>query len=310
MQIIEVQDLTKIYKTRLKKGNIVALDSANLEVEAGEIFGLLGPNGAGKTTLVKILLGITQITSGSALVAGLPPDDPHSRQRVGFLPENHRFPGHLTGLGLLEFAGRLIGLPQATIDQQTDALLRLVGMEKWGNTKIGKYSKGMAQRIGLAQAMMGDPDLLLLDEPTDGVDPVGKSEIKKVLQRIRSQGKTIFLNSHLLSEVESVADRVAILSKGKVVRIGSVAEFTTKALRYEIEADIRNEQIEIPETAGKQISISTTQLVVELTNQDAVNVIIDLLRVRKIAIRSVKPVRISLEQSFMETIADSEGRPG
>lgn len=308
MHVIEIRDLTKVYQTGLKKGNIVALDGVTVDVNQSEIFGLLGPNGAGKTTLVKVLLGITHPTSGEVTIGGLPPQNPKSRLRVGFLPENHRFPVHLTGLGLLELAGRLHGLSQSSLEDRTDHLLSLVGMDKWANTKIGKYSKGMAQRIGLAQAMISDPDVLLLDEPTDGVDPVGKAEIKEVLKKFRGEGKTILLNSHLLTEVETVADRVAVLSRGKLMRVGTIDEFTIQGLRYEIKAEMGNEQPNIPSDLGKLIGISSKGLIVELQNEDDLNLVIDQLRMRKIKIRSIQPVKISLEQSFLETIGAGEDR--
>jgi len=181
----------------------------------------------------------------------------------------------------------------------------LVDMSKWGDTKIKKYSKGMQQRIGLAQAMMPNPDVLLLDEPTDGVDPIGKIEIRKVLQHIREEGKSIVLNSHLLSEVESVADRVAILSRGKVVRINTMDEMTVKKSQYEIEADIGNMIIKIPKEIGMILKLSTKKLIVELTEDDKINYVIDELRHKKISIKSVKPSKISLEQSFIDTISFS-----
>ncbi|MBD3258585.1 ATP-binding cassette domain-containing protein [candidate division GN15 bacterium] len=304
MNIIETHDLTKIYHTRLKKGNVRALDEVNLEVRQGEVFGLLGPNGAGKTTLVKALLGITKITSGNALINGYPPNEPASRERVGFLPENHRFPTHLTGLGILEFAGRMVGMKGAQIDQRAGELLELVGMSKWANTKIKKYSKGMAQRIGLAQSMMGDPDIVLLDEPTDGVDPVGKVEIRDVLKNIREQGKTVFINSHLLAEVEAVADRCAILRAGKVIRVGTVSELTTNDSEYVIEADIGNEQFHVPPEIGKRISISAKELRLSLNNPEDINKVIDELRLRKISIKSVMPLKQSLEDSFFRAITE------
>lgn len=304
MNIIETHDLTKVYHTGMRKGNVTALDSVTLSVHQGEVFGLLGPNGAGKTTLVKTLLGITRITSGAAVINGYSPDNPLSRERVGFLPENHRFPIHLTGLGLIEFAGRLCGMKADDIETRADHLLKLVGMERWGNTKIRKYSKGMAQRIGLAQAMISDPDLVFLDEPTDGVDPVGKVEIRDVLKRIRSEGKTVFLNSHLLSEVEAVADRCAILRSGKVLRTGTIDELTVRESQYEIEAEIGNEQIQVPEEIGKRISISSKGLIVQLNKPDDINRIIDELRLRRITIRSVKPMRQTLEQSFFDAVSE------
>ncbi|MCP4685820.1 MAG: ABC transporter ATP-binding protein [bacterium] len=304
MNIIETRDLTKIYQTGLKKGNVVAVDGVTLEVKPGEVFGLLGPNGAGKTTFVKALLGVTSITSGEALINGLPPSDPLSRDKVGFLPENCRFPAHLTGLGLMEFSGRLCGMKESEIDQRSRKLLQLVDMEKWAGTKIRKYSKGMAERVGLAQALISDPDIVFLDEPTDGIDPVGKKEIREVLRRIREQGKTVFLNSHLLSEVEAVADRVAILSRGKLVKTGTVEDLTVRASQYEIEADIKNERIEIPAEIGQRVSITAKGMIVVLNDPESINQIIDELRLRHISIRSVQPMRQTLEQSFFEAVAD------
>jgi len=304
MNIIETRDLTKIYQTGLKKGNVVAVNGVTLEVKPGEVFGLLGPNGAGKTTFVKALLGVTSITSGDALINGLPPTDPLSREKVGFLPENCRFPVHLTGLDLMEFSGRLCGLKQSEIDQRSLKLLQLVDMEKWARTKIRKYSKGMAERVGLAQSLISDPDIVFLDEPTDGIDPVGKKEIREVLRRIREQGKTVFLNSHLLSEVEAVADRVAILSRGKLIKSGTVESLTVSSSQYEIEAEIKNERIEIPPEIGQRISITAKGMIVALNDPEFINKIIDELRLRNISIRSVQPMRQSLEQSFFEAVAD------
>lgn len=309
MNIIETHDLTKIYETRLQKGNVVALSSVALSVRPGEVFGLLGPNGAGKTTLVKVLLGITRITSGDALINGLLPSDPASRERVGYLPENPRFPDHVTGLGLIEFAGRLSGLPDKEIDERAERLLELVGMTRWANTKVRKYSKGMNERIGLAQALIADPDILFLDEPTDGIDPVGKMEIRRALKQLRDQGKTIFLNSHLLAEVEAVADRVAILRQGKIIKIGTVDELTVRESQYEIEADIGNERIDIPEAMGKRLTITSKGMTVVLNNPEDINRIIDEMRLKRISIRSIKPVRQTLEQSFMDVVGQDPSAP-
>ncbi len=304
MNIIDVEDLTKVYETGFRKGNIVALDNVSLSIKQGEIFGLLGPNGAGKTTLFKVLLGVTQLTSGMAAISGLPPSNPRSRQNVGYLPENHRFPDHQTGLGLLEFTGRLHNMRQADIDSRTDELLEVVGMTRWAGIKIRKYSKGMAQRIGLAQALIAEPEILLLDEPTDGVDPVGKIEIRGVLEKVRDGGKSIVLNSHLLSEVESVADRVAILSKGRLLKVGSVDLLTSRRNQYEVEASIGNKHIELPPEMGKVVAYTKQGLIVELTEEKHINHVIDQLRRKDVAIRSVKPMKVSLEQSFLETITE------
>ena len=309
MNIIDVEDLTKVYETGFRKGNIVALDNVSLSIKQGEIFGLLGPNGAGKTTLFKVLLGVTQLTSGMATISGLPPSNPRSRQNVGYLPENHRFPDHQTGLGLLEFTGRLHNMRQADLDSRTDELLELVGMTRWAGVKIRKYSKGMAQRIGLAQALIADPEILLLDEPTDGVDPVGKIEIRGVLEKVRDEGKSIVLNSHLLSEVESVADRVAILSNGRLLKVGSVDLLTSRRNQYEVEASIGNKHIELPPEMGKVVAYTKQGLIVELTEEKYINHVIDQLRRKDVAIRSVKPMKVSLEQSFLETITEDGEKP-
>jgi len=306
MSVIEVTEVTKVYGGKMRRQSVVALDNASLQVQPREIFGLLGPNGAGKTTLFKLLLGVTSITSGDVLIAGLPPSNPRSRQKVGYLPENHRFPAHLTGGGLLRLTGQLYGMTTSEVDDQADRLMALVGMDKWADYKITKYSKGMSQRIGLAQAMISDPDILLLDEPTDGVDPVGKMEIRKVLQRVRDEGKTIVLNSHLLSEVESFADRVAILQKGKVIKVDSVDNLTSQQRQTEIEADIGTHILEVPPEIGKVVAITPNRLIVELTETDSVNWIIDRMRSKSIAIKSIKPLKVSLEQSFMEAVAGGE----
>jgi len=305
LNIIDAQDLTKVYQNGFKKRSITALDNVSLSVMQGEIFGLLGPNGAGKTTFLKVILGIAHASSGDVFIGEFKPSDPRSRLRVGYLPENHRFPEHHTGLSLLESTARLYGITASDYTKRAKDMLALVDMSKWGDTKIKKYSKGMQQRIGLAQAMMPNPDVLLLDEPTDGVDPIGKIEIRKVLQHIREEGKSIVLNSHLLSEVESVADRVAILSRGKVVRINTMDEMTVKKSQYEIEADIGNMIIKIPKEIGMILKLSTKELIVELTEDDKINYVIDELRHKKISIKSVKPSKISLEQSFIDTISFS-----
>jgi len=303
MTIVDVHELTKIYSTGMKKGDIVALDSVSMSVAQGEIFGLLGPNGAGKTTMMKVILGITQITSGEVTIAGLPPSNPRSRQRVGYLPENHRFPDYMTGYQLLLFTGQMHGIDTREYEERADRLLDLVGMTKWAHVNIRKYSKGMLQRIGLAQSMIPDPDLLLLDEPTDGVDPVGRTEIREVLRHIRDEGKSIVLNSHLLAEVETVADRVAILNKGRLARIAPVEELTSRQSQYEVEADFGNKLLKLPEELGRTVMLSSRALTVELEDPEKINDIIDHLRFKQISIKSVRPMKVSLEQSFMEAVA-------
>lgn len=306
MKIIETTDLTKVYEAPSRRGGVVALDKLNIHVEAGEIFGLLGPNGAGKTTLFKLLLGLISPTSGEAQLCGNSVGEAFARRTVGYLPENPRFPSYHTGKSLLELTGRLYRLDQSEVDARIPSILKLVDMEKWADTKIRKYSKGMVQRIGLAQALIPDPELLLLDEPTDGIDPVGKIEFRQIFLRLRSEGKTILLNSHLLSEVEQAADRVGILNRGRLVKMGSVAELTSKQSQYEIEADIGEELIDIPEEIGTRLFVSAEKLVVELRHEEDVNLVIDQLRAKRIRIRSVSPIRVSLEKSFFELVSNRQ----
>ncbi|PWB72028.1 hypothetical protein C3F09_07185 [candidate division GN15 bacterium] len=304
MNIIEVGELTKVYDSRSRRGGVVALDRVALQIQTGEIFGLLGPNGAGKTTLFKLLLGLVAPSSGDIQLCGYTAGDPRSRQKVGYLPENPRFPGYLTGRALLKLAGRLHGLSGEEIDARIILLLQLVDMEKWADTKIRKYSKGMIQRIGLAQSLMPDPELLLLDEPTDGIDPVGKVEFRQIFLRLKGEGRTVVLNSHLLSEVELAADRVGILNRGKLVKLGSIEALTSKQSQFEIEADFGDELIDIPSEMGTKLFLSAQKLVVEMRHDEDINFVIDQIRSKRISIRSVKPIRVSLEQSFFETVTD------
>jgi ABC-2 type transport system ATP-binding protein len=298
---IEALDVYKTYP-----GDVTALGGVTLSVLRGEIFALLGPNGAGKTTLFKIALGIARLTSGRVEVDGLTASDPESRRRVGYLPENHQFPSYLTGNGLVTLAGRLRGMSGSEIHGVAPGLLDLVGMSKWADREIKTYSKGMLQRVGLAQALAANPQILFLDEPTDGVDPVGKIEIRQLLQKLRAEGKTILINSHLLSEVESIADRVAILDKGRVMKIGSIGDLTSRGSQYEIQADLKNVPIAFPPEIGRALSISADTLALELKDGQTINSAIDFLRSQDIAILSVKPIKISLEQSFIETISGCE----
>lgn len=220
MAVIETQDLRKSY------GRIEALKGVSIRVEKGQIYGLLGQNGAGKTTLIKILLGIVRLTDGEASLLGAPAGAAAARRRVGYLPEDHAFPGYHTAYSLMDFYGSLYGVPGATRRKRIPETLELVGIAGRMHYKIKTYSKGMKQRLGIAQALMHDPDLIILDEPTDGVDPMGRREIRELMTQLKERGHTIFLNSHLLGEIELVCDRVAILQQGKLVREGTIAELT------------------------------------------------------------------------------------
>lgn len=302
--IIETQNLSKVYTARFGKGNVKALNNFSFSINQGEIFGLLGPNGAGKTTLVKILLGITFPTNGDAKVFGMKASNHKWKMKVGYLPENHRFPNYLTGEQVLGYYGRLSGMKNKTeMDKRIDEMLGLMRLTEWRKTKIKKYSKGMMQKIGLAQAMLSNPDLIFLDEPTDGVDPIGRKEIRDILTQIKSQGKTIFLNSHLLSEVEMICDRVAILNKGDLIKEGSVDDLTVSQDIFIIETsspidhESRASVLSIDSNAGIGENEINTSNGIETANR-----ILDMLRSKGINIKNFNQKTSSLEEFFINVI--------
>jgi len=219
---IETHDLTAVFPSRA--GDVKALDRLNLTVETGHVFGFLGPNGAGKTTTMHILLGFIAATSGHASLLGTDVRYSIARQRIGYLPEHSDTYRFLSGRELLAMTGRLFRMKSSPLRARVDALLEEVGLERAADRRIATYSRGMMQRICLAQSLINDPDLVILDEPTGGLDPLGRMDIRKIIARLRERGKTVFFSSHELSEVELVCDRVAILSKGRLVAEGRASE--------------------------------------------------------------------------------------
>lgn len=305
MTAIECHALSKTYRNGLfTKREVRALSEVTLSVGAGQIFSLLGPNGAGKTTCIKILLSLAHATSGTARLLERPVSDARVRSRVGYLPENHRFPPYLTGEQVLSSFGALAGVTRNDRRQRVDTLLQLVGMSDWRTVKIKRYSKGMMQRLGLAQALMNDPDLLFLDEPTDGVDPVGRKEIRDVLKNLRDSGKTIFLNSHLLSEVELVSDRVAILDGGRLLREGSVEDLTSTGGSYQIGVEGELPEAFLTEAAALVLGVTPLPggLAAQVPDTGSLNRVIDLLRRHTVTITSITRQRSTLEESFINLI--------
>src|ERR1700682_3868084 len=222
---------------RKEYGRKLALHGLDLVVQPGEVFGFLGPNGAGKTTTIKVLLGLVRPTSGEARLLGRPAGEAEARRRIGYLPENFRFHDWLTGAALLEFHARLAGLSPAVRRTRIPAVLEQVGLAGRGSDRIRGYSKGMTQRIGLAQAIIHEPDLVLLDEPTSALDPVGRREVRGLLRSLGERDMTVFLISHLLSEVEMVCDRVAIVDGGRVVRSGRLTDLIGGVLELRVTVD-------------------------------------------------------------------------
>lgn len=304
MHAIQSDSLSKVYRTGISKQHITALDGFSLKVNEGEVFGLLGPNGAGKTTFIKILLSLTRPTSGRASILGKELPDNKVKERIGYLPENHRYPGYLTGVQVLNLFGRLSGVENATLQERIPSLMALVGIAEWRAMKVKKYSKGMMQRLGLAQALINNPDVVFLDEPTDGVDPVGRKEIRGILLDLKNQGKTIFLNSHLLSEVELISDRVAILDRGKLLKVGTVEELTTTGSQYQIGIASSLPEDMKTEAAARSMHLTpgAESITATIENVTALNSLIDLLRKHRVEITSVVKVKSSLEDSFINLI--------
>ncbi len=305
MLAITAEALSKTYTNGLfRRQKIAALRDFSLEVESGQIFSLLGPNGAGKTTFIKILLSLAFPTSGKAAILGQSLPNVRIRAKTGYLPENHRYPGYMTGEQVLRFFGALSEVPGHIMKSRIGPLLELVGVSKWRNLKVKKYSKGMMQRLGLAQALINDPEVIFLDEPTDGVDPVGRKEIRDILTNLKGQGKTIFLNSHLLSEVELISDRVAILDKGQLLTTGTVDELTTSSTQYRIGVEGTVPESLLTEASAMVIKarMDGDMLTAELKSTGELNRMIDLLRRNEILITSVSKQKSSLEESFINLI--------
>jgi ABC-2 type transport system ATP-binding protein len=322
-------DLHHVEKTYGRR--VYALRGIEMRVRRGEVFGLLGPNGAGKSTLVKIMMSVVKPTRAEGSLLGKPIGEKSTLADVGYLPENHRFPRYLTGRQTLEFFGAMTGLPRVRRRAKAAELLDVVGMAQWADRRIGLYSKGMMQRVGLAQALMNDPKLIVLDEPTDGVDPVGRREIRDVLGALRARGVTVFINSHLLSELELICDRVAILLGGMVARQGTLDELSAARQRYEIEFALEANGTNLADTVrraigtemapvasthstsahvagvlpgGIWVQLEGATLRIGTTDPTAIQQPLDQLRAAGLTVRRLQTMRPSLEEMFIEAVND------
>lgn len=312
---IEVQRLGKTYRDGLVFAKrFTALRDVSLTVPSGGIFGLLGPNGAGKTTLVKILLGIISKSTGEASLLGLPAGSLASRRLVGYLPEHLRMAGHLTPYTGLDYFGSLAGLSAGHIRQHRDRLLEQVGLRDRARDRIRKFSKGMLQRLGLAQALLSQPRLLFLDEPTDGLDPRARAEMREIIRNLQGQGVTIFLNSHLLQEVELICDEVAILDRGELKYCGPVSEAGNHAARasglsgWLMEFRLRSERtLQLPVVEGLHFSPVESQpgeqvFQVQVQNQQQVDAAVDQFRGQGASVVELKRVEATLEDAFLAMV--------
>lgn len=311
---IDVRQVRKVYRDGwIHRRSFEALRGVDLMVRRGEVFGLLGPNGAGKTTLIKILLGIVRGTSGQATVLGKPAGSRSARQRIGYLPENLSFPAHHTARRALQLYGRLSSVPESLIRERSTGLLEMVGLAGRQHELVRKYSKGMRQRLGLAQALLHEPELLILDEPTDGLDPVGRADIRRLISTLRDQGKTVFLNSHILQEVEMICDRVAILAGGTVRGVGTPRELTTQfhgVLSSRVRMELAGEAQAIKSLCNGQecellpLPEGRWQYSTTAETQGNIDEMIDRLRRSDISLLRLERTRPSLEEVFLSAVED------
>lgn len=282
--VVETRNLSKVYRDFWGRQKVRALKALDLEIRRGEVFGLLGPNGSGKTTTMKLLLGLLFPTSGEALVFGKPASDVSKNERIGYLPEESYLYRFLNAEETLDFYGRLFDMAPAVRRQRAGELIEMVGLGPARRRQLREYSKGMTRRIGLAQALINDPELILLDEPTSGLDPIGTREIKDLILKLRDQGKTVLLSSHLLADVQDVCDRIAILHQGELKELGRVDSL----LKIRDEVQIRASGL----------------------GDEARNEIAEVIRRHGGQLLSMENPTTTLEELFLKIVLDSEARPG
>jgi len=299
IQPIETHELRKVY------GNTVAVDGITLSVAKGEAFGFLGPNGAGKTTTIKILLGLVHPTMGQARLLGHAPGDPAVMGRVGFLPEYFRFHPWLTATDFLDLHGRLYGMSAEQCRRRIPQLLERVGLADRANSHLGEFSKGMAQRIGLAQALLNEPEVVFLDEPTSGLDPLGRREVRDLIRELRNDGVTVFLNSHFLSEVEITCDRIAIVKRGRVACVGTLDELTRGSVEVEVHATgLTPELQEGLGRWGRILSADGDRFILAVEGEEVLPAIAGWLVEGGARLYALSPRRLSLEELFVRIMKE------
>jgi len=302
MAAIEILDLEKTYFVGFwHKRPKLALRPLRLDVEEGEVFGFLGPNGAGKTTALKLLMGLVSPTSGTARILGMDMDDPRVKAQIGFLPEQPYFYDHLTALELLTYYAQLSGVPAKEQSPRITALLQRLGLSDAARTQLRKYSKGMLQRVGLAQAILHNPKVLFLDEPMSGLDPMGRREVRELIQELRTEGKTVFFSTHILSDAEALCDRVAVIHQGELRGVGAVAQLTAQSQgKVEIIFCAPSVPAALASLGAEaRVSGEMVNAVVQEEQQEAA---LEVLRREHIRLISLTPVRSSLEEYYVQKL--------
>ena len=304
MAAIRIENLCKTYRGGWwKKTGVAALQNLTLEVREGEIFGFLGPNGAGKTTTIHLLLDLVRPTSGSAFVFDRPAGDAKVRSRLGYLPESVNLHDYYSGRGLLKFYAGLAGIPRAARTGRINELLKMFKLEEAAARPVTKFSKGMLQRLGFAQTLLHEPDLIILDEPTSSLDPVGRKEFREILLELKSRGKTVFISSHILSEVESVCDRVAILVKGELVRIGTLRELSAPKSVKLIVRGVRQELIDSLAATTAEISMARGEATIKCSDEATRAAVEKLVAEHQATIERTEVETQSLEDIFFAAVA-------
>src|SRR5437660_3636715 len=303
--VLKIEALRKTFRVGFWGKPVTAVEYLDLEVRRGEIFGFLGPNGAGKTTTLKILMGLIYPTSGKALILERKVGDVAVKHQVGFLPEAPYFYDYLTAEEFLRFYGQLFGLGGQRLSERITMLLSVVGLSDARSLQLRKFSKGMLQRIGIAQALINDPHLVILDEPMSGLDPVGRKEIRDLILRLKAAGKTIFFSSHILHDAELLCDRVSILVKGRLVALGRVAELLGSATTRSIEVVLENLDAEgLGRIRGltQRVILQGDRTLFTLDNQAQVNEVLEIIRGRKASLISITHQKNSLKDLFMRYV--------
>lgn len=299
--VIETRHLRKTF------GDKVAVQNLTLQVPRGEVFGFLGPNGAGKSTTIKMLLGLVAPTAGYAALLGRPPQDWQARGKVGFLPEDFRFHEWLKAAEFLTFHGQLYGMPAAQIRARIPQLLELVGLADCANRRLNQFSKGMLQRIGLAQAMLNEPELIFLDEPTSGLDPIGRREVRDIIHHLKARGTTVFLNSHFLSEVEVTCDRVAFIKRGRIVRTDLMADLLSQTTEVTVRVDaLSPDLLAVLAGLGEPLQVNGASLSLRVKDQAVVPEIARAIIAHGACLYELKPKQPSLEEIFVSIIEAKE----
>ncbi|MBL4844623.1 MAG: ABC transporter ATP-binding protein [Planctomycetes bacterium] len=306
---IETQGLTKVYRNGTR-----ALGGVDLQVPRGVCFGLLGPNGAGKSTLIKALLGIIRVSAGTATINGIDFKSPQAREGVGYLPEGHAFPPYLTGRGVCRYYGQLSGLRGPALEREIAEKLEWVGMADRADEKVTKFSKGMKQRVGLAQALLGSPRVVFLDEPTDGLDPIGRAQVRDVIRNITSAGTTVFFNSHLLSEVEQVCSELAILNEGEVLHRGKTGQLVEEMGSEETGVLVEFTTGSVPDElwttlAERDATRLSDGFSLALNDREEIPDLVDELRAASVPIYAIRPQEKTLEDAFIQLLRSAEPTP-